>query len=255
MPDFLSFKQEFQDTGIVTDIKSWCFGKDPIVSPQQVIFAGGGNKFSFCAGYTMTCPKNKKYPTLKVVFCAKLRSHIFHRDPGNLSRWYLWQPLGNSGCLVMDTDKCEKEYGFDFYKFYRTGLFKKGQEVFSRTIANGIRGASKLYGEMDKEDQSNFQKYIDSLSEARDIVTQTPEVNEKSYSLIDYDKFIADLKKAGYTDELEKRIEILSKYNDEIGKRFMDKVKKNELKPGEMDRALDKLNSTFGKARFPTKKD
>lgn len=238
MPDFLSFKKEFQDTGIVTDIKSWCFGKDPIVSPQQVIFAGGGNKFSLCAGYTMTCPKNKKYPTLKIVFCAKLRSHIFHKDPGSLSRWYLWQPLGNSGCLVMDSDKCEEEYGFDFYKFYKTELFKNGQEVFSRTIAKGIQGASRLYGKMDKEDQSNFQKYIDALSEARDLVLDVPELYDRSYPLVDYDKFIADLKKQGYSKELEQRMDILYKYNDEIGKKFMDKVRKNALKTGEEERAI-----------------
>ena len=231
----LSFKKEFLDSGIVTNAKSWCFGKEPVVSPIQVGFAAGANKFSSCAGYTFTCPKNEKYPTLKVVYCAKLHSKIWHKDPANMSRWFLWQPVGKSGVIVLDSDKCEEEYGFDFYKFFKTDAFKQGQTIFKKTIKRGIEEAKTLRSEVKAEDQQQYDEWIKSLEEAAELITNVPELNEKSYQMVDFDKFIRELHKNGYGEELKTRGAIKQKVDLNIAHRFMDKVKKNELKPGEQD--------------------
>ena len=239
----LSFKKEFLDTGIVTKAQSWCFGKDPIVSPIQVGFAAGNNKFSICAGYTFTCPKNEKYPTLKVVYCPKLHSKTHRKDPANMTRWYLWQPIAKSGLLVLDSDKCEQEYGFDFYKFFKTDAFRAGQQIFKKAMTRGITEAMKLHDDLDEEKKEEFDTWIESLEEARDIVTEVPELNEKPYKLIDYDKFVQEIKDKGYEKELKDRSQKMADWNKKIGQRFMDRVKKNELKPGEQDNRIPKDNN------------
>ena len=238
----LSFKKEFLDTGIVAKAQSWCFGKDPIVSPIQVGFAGGNNMFSICAGYTFTCPKNEKYPTLKVVYCPKLHSKTHRKDPANMTRWYLWQPIAKSGLLVLDSDKCEQEYGFDFYKFFKTDAFKTGQQVFKKAMTRGIAEAMKLRDELDEETKQEFDRWIRTLEEARDVITEVPVLNEKSYKLIDYDKFVQEIKNKGYEDELKQRVEIKKQHEIKVGQKFVDRVKKSELKPGEQDNRIQKDN-------------
>ena len=155
-----------------------------------------------------------------------------------MSRWFLWQPVGNSGCLVLDSDKCEELYGFDFYKFYRTDLFRKGQLIFKKTLEKGIAEATPIADAVDPEDKNTYAEYMQSLKEAVEIVTQTPELNEKSFRLTDYDKFIAELKKKGYSDELAQRSAAKTQSDIGIGQRFMDKVKKNALKAGEQERSI-----------------
>ena len=82
-----------------------------------------------------------------------------------------------------------------------------------------------------------------SLEEARDIVTEVPELNEKPYKLIDYDKFVQEIKDKGYEKELKDRSQKMADWNKKIGQRFMDRVKKNELKPGEQDNRIPKDNN------------
>ena len=239
----LSFKKEFLDAGIVKDVKAWAFGSTPVVSPLQVGFAAGNNKFSMCAAFSFTSLKNDKFPTFKVVFCAKLHSKIFRRDPANRSSWYIWQPIGKSGCIVLDTDKCEEEYGFDFYKFIKTSEFKKAQKIFQKNILNGITEAKKLKDELPKEKQEEYDTYIKSLEEASTIITEIPDVNENTFKLIDFDKFIRELKDNGYGEELNSRGNTMTAYNRKVGTAFVDKVKRNALKAGEQDaraKAADK---------------
>lgn len=238
----LSFKKEFLDTGIVSKGTSWCFGKDPIVSPLQVGFAAGNSKFSICAGYTFTCPKNEQFPTLRVVYCAKLYSKTHHKDPSNMTRWYLWKPISKSGLLVLDSDKCEEEYGFDFYKFFKTDAFRRGQQIFKKTMARGIQEAIPLKDSLDSEKKEEFDTWIEALQEAKDIVTDVPTLNEKPYKLIDYDKLVKEIRDQGYGEELAKRGKTMRDYFTNQGKRFLDKVKKNELKPGEQDNRISKEN-------------
>lgn len=233
----LSFKELFLDTGLITKPHAWCFGQDPIVSPIQVAFAAGSKMFSLCAGYTFTCPnsKDKDHNVYKVVFCAKLHSKIYRKDPSNRSSWFIWQPIGTSGCIVLDSDKFEEMTGVDVYKFVKTDIFRNGQKLFKNILAKGIAAAKELKKEVPREEQDQYDTYIKSLEEASGIITEVPDVNEKSYKLINYDKFREELKKQGYGAELRTRAANLSKFNTDIGKKFVDKVKRNELKAGEQD--------------------
>ena len=236
----LSFKREFMDAGIVSSAKFWAFGKDPVVSPLQVKFAAGGNKFSCCAAYAFTCPKNEKFPDLKVVFCAKLHSKIFRRDPSNLSRWYIWQPIGKSGCMVLSADDAREQYGFDIFKFFKTSEFKRGQAEIKRLIEVGLKGAKKLYKEIGKEDLDEYSTFVKSLEEAKEIVDDVPSFEDKSYRLVDYDKFIRELQSGGFGEELKQRARAFKDWRTSSAKRFMDRVKINDLKAGEKARAEDK---------------
>jgi len=233
----LSFKEQFIDTGLIKDIKAWCFGKDPVVSPIQVAFAAGAKMFSVTAAFSFTCPKAKEHNQFKIVFCAKLHSKIFRKDPTNRSSWFVWQPIGNSGCLVLDSDKFEEMTGVDVYKFIRTDLFKNAQKIFKQLIEKGISSAIELRSEVKPEDENEYETYVQSLKEAAEIVTQFPEFMEKSYKLINYDRFRDELKKKGYGAELKRRGDIMTKHHREVGTRFVDKVKRNALKAGEQDRA------------------
>lgn len=232
----LSFKKEFIDTGIVTSVSTWCFGKDPVVSPIQVGYAAGANKFSICAGYTFTCPKAKDFNTLKVVYCAKLHSKIFRQDPSNRSRWYMWQQIGKSGCIVLDSDQCEDIFGFDIYKFIKTAEFKKGQQYFAATLNKGISAANKIRDQIDKDNRNEIDTWISSLKEAVKIITEAPDINETEYKLIDFDKFRRELKDRGYGGELSQRSANNRQSYIDTGRRFINKVKANSLKAGEQDR-------------------
>ena len=231
----LSFKKEFIDGGIVDSVKAWCFGAMPIVSPLQVKFAAGANKFSTCAAFSFTSSKEKKFPSFKVVFCAKLHSKIYRQDPSNRSSWFIWQPIGDSGCIVLNSDKCEEIYGFDVYKFFKTSEFKAMQQAFRKKIENGIAEAKKLRKDIPLEGRVEYDTYIKSLEEAVKIVVEPPDLNEDEFKLIDYDKFRRELQKDGYGEELRSRAETMTKFHREIGKNFVDKVKRNELKAGEQD--------------------
>lgn len=251
----LSFKKEFLDTGIVTSVQTWCFGKEPVVSPLQVAYAAGANKFSICAGYTFTCTKAKDYNTLKIVYCPKLHSKIFNRDPSNRSRWFMWQQIGKSGCIVINSDKCEEIFGFDVYKFIKTAEFKKGQRFFARNIQRGISEAKKLRNSVDPENRNQFDTYVKSLEEAVKIITEIPNIEESEYKLIDFDKFRKEIVDRGYGGELRDRASKMNDYNRSVGTKFIDKVKHNELKDGEQDKAVraqkfaDKMNGEIEKAR------
>ena len=232
-----SFKENFIDTGLIKDIKAWCFGKDPIVSPIQVAFSAGAKMFSSCAVFSFICPKIKEHNVFKIVFCAKLHSKIFRKDPTNRSCWYIWQPIGSSGCLVLDIDKFEKMTGIDVYKFTRTDFFKKAQKIFKQLIDKGISKAIELRAEVKHEDENEYETYIQSLKEASEIVTQLPEFNDKSYKLINYDKFREELKKKGFEKELKMRGDAMTKSNTKIGRGFMNRVLGNAPKDEERAKA------------------
>lgn len=234
----LSLKKDFIDAGLMTPPKIWCFGKDPIVSPIQVAFAAGAKMFSICAGMTFSCPKVKENNVFKFVFCAKLHSKIYRRDPSNRSSWYIWQPIGNSGCLVLDTDKFEAMTGINMYHLVRTPEFKGLQQTFKKVLHKGIDGAIELRREIPHEDEDQYETYIKSLQEAETIITQFPVIMDKSFKLINYDKFTDELKRKGYGGELTRRGEIMTKHHREIGKRFVDKVRQNELKAGEQEKKI-----------------
>lgn len=230
-----SFKEQFVDTGLIENISAWCFGKDPIVSPIQVAFAAGAKMFSLCAGFTFTCPKVKENNVFKFVFCAKLHSKIYRKDPSNRSSWYIWQPIKSSGCLVLDSDKFEEMTGVDIYKFIKTDFFKKAQGIFQKILGTGIEESKKIKTDVPKEEQDEFDTYIKSLEEAHGIITDVPEIMEKSFKLINYDKFRRELEQQGYGSELKTRGANMTKYHQEVGRKFVDKVKRNELKAGEQD--------------------
>ena len=232
----LSFKREFLDTGIITSAKFWCFGKEPVVSPLQVKYAAGGNKFSCTAAYAFTSGKNEKFPNFKVVFCSKLHSKVFRRDPNNLSRWYIWQPIGGSGCLVLSDEDAQEAYEFDIYKFFKTSDFKKGQSTIKRYMEKGIAEAKRLYKEVGKEGANEYATFIESLEEAKELVDDVPSFEDKSYKLIDFDKFLKEIKAGGYGEELRKRASTYTKFNADIGNRFLDRVRKNDLKAAERAR-------------------
>lgn len=233
-----SLKKQFIDTGLIKDIKVWCFGKDPVVSPVQVAFAAGAKMFSICAGLTFVCPKVKENNTFKFVFCAKLHSKIYRKDPANRTAWYIWQPIGKSGCLVLDTDKFKELTGVNIYDFTRTNEFKNLQQQFKKVLQKGIDAAIELTPEVPKDEENDYRSYIKSLEEAEEIITQYPDVMDKSYKLINYDRFTSELKKQGYGDELAKRGEIMTKHHRDIGTKFVDKVKQNALKAGEQERLI-----------------
>ena len=237
MPDLSSFKEKFIDTKIVDKVSWTCFGAFPIVNPIQVEFAAGSKMHSFTAGITFHSPTNEKFPNFKIVFCAKLHSKIFRRDPSNRSHWYIWQPVGRSGALVIDSDKCEKEYGFDVYAFFRTKEFKEVQKKMKSYIQKGITAAKALAKDVEKEKQNDYNQCIKSLEEAAEIVMQFPTIEEKNQKLVNYDAFIDELKKQGYGGELKTRGGAMTDYARKVGTRFVDKVKRNALKAGEQDRA------------------
>lgn len=230
-----SFKEQFIDTGLIKDISAWCFGKDPIVSPVQVAFAAGAKMFSMCAAFSFTCPKVKENNVFKFVFCAKLHSKIYRKDPTNRSSWYIWQPIGKSGCIVLDSDKFEEMTGVDIYKFVKTDFFKQAQRIFQKILKKGILASEDLRKDVPEEDHNEFNTYLKSLEEASQIVTEIPDIMEKTFKLINYDKFRRELEQQGYGDELKQRGATMTKHHQEIGKKFVDKVKRNELKAGEQD--------------------
>lgn len=238
MPDNTSFKELFIDTGLMTTPKVWCFGKDPVVSPVQVAFAAGAKMFSICAAISFTCPKVKENNSFKIVFCAKLHSKIHRRDPANRSSWFIWQPIGTSGCLVLDPDKFEEMSGINVYKMARTNDFYRLQQTFKKVMKKGIDAAYDLKREISPEEQNQYETYLKSLEEASEIITQMPVFMEKSFRLVNYDKFTDELKKRGFGDELAKRGETMTQHHREVGKKFVDKVKQNALKSGEQEREI-----------------
>ena len=234
----LSLKRDFVDKGLMKDLKAWCFGKDPVVSPIQVAFAAGAKMFSVCAAITFTCPKVEQNNVFKLVFCAKLHSKIFRKDPTNRSSWFIWQPIGKSGCMVWDTDKFESMTGIKIYDVVRTPEFKQLQQTFKKILAKGIDEAAALRKDVSREDEDEYSTYIKSLQEAQEIIGQMPVIMDKSYKLVDYDRFTDELKKQGYSDELHKRGDMMMKRNKDVGKKFVDKVKHNALKTGEQERNI-----------------
>ena len=194
--------------------------------------------FSTCAALSFVCPKVKENNVFKFVFCAKLHSKIYRKDPANRSSWFIWQPIGKSGCLVLDTEKFEEMTGVNMYAVTRTPEFKRLQQQFKTVLQKGIDGAIGLRKEISRENEEEYETYIKSLEEAKEIITQFPVIMDKSYKLVNYDRFTNELKRKGYGDELRKRGETMTAHHQDIGKKFVDKVKQNALKTGEQERQI-----------------
>ena len=128
---------------------------------------------------------------------------------------------------------------FNFYYAFpdvrKDGTYEKIVVDFQKILKKGIMASEDLRKDVPEEEHNEFNTYLKSLQEASEVIVEIPDIMEKTYKLINYDKFRRELEQQGYGAELKQRGEIMTKHHQNIGKKFVDKVKRNALKAGEQD--------------------
>lgn len=160
----ISYKEEFEGN-IISKITAYCFGRFPVKGLDDVIFAAGGKKASSLCGFRFESAGNTQNPKFRLMFCAKLRSHIYHAGK-NFAMWYAMRPTPNGGVEVLKPDQLMAQYHFDVEKFFNTDICQKMVPLFNKYINLGIKQAEELAKKAPKEEQLEYERCIKAIKES-----------------------------------------------------------------------------------------
>lgn len=185
---------------VATLVSAYSFGVDPITSFDDIIFAGGGNKFSTTCGFRFKSKlKGHPKPEFNVTFCTKFRSNIYHQVNTNPSKWFIFQQPVERVIQVLDKRSCLDEYGFDITLFLDSDMFNKYTKLFQDACKNGLTIARKFVADTEnqREDDKHFTDKddpkinalhaIDAIQNSLELIP-TKIFNNKKYLLHNFDK-------------------------------------------------------------------
>lgn len=199
-----SFKRDWLETGIIDSVRTYCFGKLPIVNLRQIRAAAGALKGTFICGFTFKSKCNPQLPEFKLIFCPKPRSKIYRKDGITRSRWYGMQMLRNATQYnVLNKEFIYKLYSFDIDRFFECPEFKTCCDVFKKNIMEGYKECKKFaqrykynikrsVGKNTKEeDDGNIDEWLVTIKEAADIIGSYDTMYEdKTYFYNDEQKIL-----------------------------------------------------------------
>ena len=187
----------------------WTSSHSPIRDKNDLIFAGGGNKFSSLCGlkFEVISSEDEEKPEVdqsaddkaaqqnaknveananaegqfEICFVAKLRSKIYRRAPQNPSQWYIFRRVDDKTVYVLDKKTTKLMYNFDVDKFFDSDLFKQASGKFLQILTAGVPKLYELYD--DPEDG----QYIKAIENSLPLIAK-PTVQNRTFKLIDFDK-------------------------------------------------------------------
>lgn len=186
----INFSEEFKDIVDVSKVQCFCFGFKDEISPKKLTFAGGGSKFSRLCGFKFYSKVNPKYKNgeFMIVFCAKLRSKIYHQANQNPSQWFAFLKTEKQTIEVLDKRFCMLAFDFDVDKFFDTDIFAHAVKRFDSHIKNGLAKANQMISNLNKEEAEGhteyeyLPRYVKAISEALPLIGN-PKFNDKKYTL------------------------------------------------------------------------
>jgi hypothetical protein len=212
----INFRETFKDSVDVTKVSAFCFGNSSEITPLQLMFHGGGSKFSSLCGFKFDSKTLPKYGhgEFMIVFCAKLRSKIYHDAGRNPSQWFAWLRINKEHAVVLDKETCLKAFNFNIDKFFDSDLFQKYSKKFQETCTKGLSFAEKTVKKYaDKHgyipgttiEFAWLPRYVEAIKEAIPLITSTTFM-DKRYNLRKY----TDKPKLG-KEKTDKQVKDISK--------------------------------------------
>lgn len=194
----MNFKTAFKDIIDVENITTYSFGaSENDFTPERILFAGGGNKFSALCGFSFkllkqdtekvastiapdTELKSFDFEGLKILYCPKMRSKIFRKDPVARHKWFAMGIISKDRWQVLSKEDLKNTTGFDIDLFFQTDFFKKNVEKFKKLITHGLLESKKVAVK-----HSNVNVAIKTMEEAWEIIGNCA-FEDKTYALQDF---------------------------------------------------------------------